>query len=103
MLKIAICEKTVKAVRKVLGQSLVGVRSCHLHEAISRALGFDTYAALRAAMRPINLAEYACFDPTAFGARLRELGGDASLADIIDLEEKIRESEVLGVVETQDY
>jgi hypothetical protein len=84
-----------------MGQSLIGVRSCYLHEAISRALGFNTYAALRAAMQPMTLAEYACFDPVIFEVRLRELSGDAPIADIAELEDAIRESGVPGVLEAQ--
>lgn len=74
MIEIAICEEAVKDARKALAAELPGARSCHLYEALARALGFRTYAALRVAMRPAASAMSVAFDPQVFAARLAELG-----------------------------
>lgn len=63
-----------KALKRHL-QEQVDARSAHLTEAIARACGFRTHAALRADMDGASAGLYVRFDDNAFRARLYELTG----------------------------
>ena len=75
MAAIALSEPSITAVKKALAKNRADVRSSHLSEALARALGRLTHAALRA-----DLARYrddppiTLLDDELFGSRLKEMG-----------------------------
>lgn len=66
-----------KALKRQL-QGQVDVKSAHLTEAIARACGFRTHAALQAGMEGASAGLYVRFDDDALRARLYELTGKSA-------------------------
>jgi len=75
MTAIALAETSLASLKKSLRQELPDVRSSHLTEALSAALGFRTHAALAASL-PGQAADpsFVLLSNECFESRLRELG-----------------------------
>ncbi|WP_296581257.1 hypothetical protein [Xanthobacter sp.] len=80
-----------KALKRQL-QRQVDAKSAHLTEAIARACGFRTHAALQADMEGASAGLYVRFDNDAFRARLHELTGKSapSHLDLPELDRSAR-------------
>lgn len=76
MAAISLTDTSVSALKNALRDEFVETKSSHLSEALAAAMGYRTYASLRAALHPVEAdAPFVLLDSVAMRERVRELDG----------------------------
>ncbi len=101
MAAVVLCEESLAELKNSIRDDLSFVKSSHLSEALAAGMGYQTNAALQAALvGPQENRPFVLLNGQRFVSRLAELGYTAPRA--FDFEQVLRRRALPGVVSTQD-